>query len=302
MLDLRRLRLLRELNERGTIAAVADALQFTPSAVSQQLAMLEREAGVRLLERAGRGVRLTDAAFVLVDHAAALLERAALAEADLAAAAGTVAGRARIAGFESVALRVALPAMEALAREAPGLRCELVELEPEEAIPALALGDLDLVLADEWQHQPRRLPAGVERHELLNDPVRLVLPARHPAARGNRRTVPLAELAGESWTTGHAGLGWDEMTRRTCQELAGFTPDVRHRTNDAGISLAVVARGFAVAMLPDLALPSAHPGVMLRDIAGGPVSRAIFAATRSTDAARPSTQALLTAVRDAVAG
>lgn len=301
MLDLRRLRLLRELKERGTIAAVADALQFTPSAVSQQLALLEREAGVRLLERAGRGVRLTDAAIVLVDHAEALLERTALAEADLAAAAGTVAGRARIAGFESVALRLALPAMESLARDAPGLRCELMELEPEEAIPALALGDLDLVLADEWQHQPRRLPAGVERHELLSDPVRLVLPARHPAARRHRKAVPLAELAGEPWTTGHAGLGWDEMTRRTCQELAGFNPDVRHRTNDAAISLAVVARGLAVSMLPDLALPSAHPHVTLRDIVEGPVNRTIFAATRSTDAARPSTQALLATVRDLAA-
>src|ERR671916_697415 len=99
MLDLRRLRLLRELKARGTIAAVADALQFTPSAVSQQLGILEREAGVRLLERAGRGVRLTDPALVLVEHAEALLQRAALAEADLAAASGTVLGRGRIAGF-----------------------------------------------------------------------------------------------------------------------------------------------------------------------------------------------------------
>src|SRR3954451_20595743 len=104
MLDLRRLRLLRELHQRGTIAAVADALQFTPSAVSQQLAQLEREAGVPLLERSGRGVRLTDAGLVLAGHAEALLERTALAEADLAAAAGTVAGRARIAGFEAGAL------------------------------------------------------------------------------------------------------------------------------------------------------------------------------------------------------
>src|SRR3954469_8581713 len=102
MLDLRRLRLLRELHQRGAIAAVADALQFTPSAVSQQLAMLEREAGVRLLERAGRGVRLTDPALVLVAHADAPLARAALAEADLAAASGTVAGRSRIAAFQSV--------------------------------------------------------------------------------------------------------------------------------------------------------------------------------------------------------
>src|SRR3954469_18786787 len=183
MLDLRRLRLLRELHERGTIAAVADALQFTPSAVSQQLALLEREAGVALLERAGRGVRLTDPALVLVEHAGALLERVALAEADLAAATGTITGRGRIAGFQSVALRLALPAMQALAREAPRLRCELVEAEPEQALPALALGDVDLVLGDEWSHQPWRLPPGLEREELLRDPVFVVLPARHPVAR-----------------------------------------------------------------------------------------------------------------------
>jgi len=300
MLELRRLRLLRELHERGTVAAVADALQFTPSAVSQQLAMLEREAGVPLLERAGRGVRLTDAALVLVQHAEALLERAAAAEADLAAAAGTVAGRARIAGFESVALRLALPAMEALAREAPGLRCEILELEPEEALPALALGDIDLVLGDEWQHQPRSLPAGVERHELMRDRVRLVLPSRHPATRRHPEAVPIAELAGDAWTTGHAGLGWDDMTRRTCRELGGFEPDVRHRTNDAAISLAVVAHGLAVGMLPDLALPKRLPGVTLRDIADVPLYRAIFAATRTADAARPSTQAILAAVRDQI--
>src|SRR5215217_1881330 len=195
MLELRRLRLLSELHARGTIAAVADALQFTPSAVSQQLAMLEREAGVRLLERAGRGVRLTDAALVLVEHAEALLERAELAEADLAAAAGTVAGRARIAGFRSVLVRLALPAIDALARDAPRLRCELVEAEPEQALPALALGDVDLVLADEWQHQPLRLPAGLERHELLWDPVNVVLPEAHEAARRHHRAVALAELA-----------------------------------------------------------------------------------------------------------
>ena len=299
MLHLGRLRLLRELSERKTIAAVADALQFTPSAVSQQLAMLEREAGVPLLERAGRGVRLTDAALVLVTHAEALLERAAVAEAELAAASGTVAGRARIAGFESVALRLALPAMERLASEAPALRCEFVEGEPEEALPALALGDIDLVLGDEWQHQPRLLPEAVERHELISDRVRLVLPARHPAARRHPDAVPMAELAGDAWTTGHAGLGWDEMTRRTCLELGGFEPDVRHRTNDAGISLEVISQGLAVGMLPDLALPRRMPHITLRDIADASLDRSIFAATRVTDAARPSTRALLAAVRAA---
>jgi len=129
MLDLHRLRLLRELEARGTIAAVAEALRFTPSAVSQQLAVLEREAGVPLLERAGRGVRLTDAALVLVEHADALLERSERAEAELAAASGRVAGRARIASFQSAAFHLAVPAMRALAHDAPELRCELVEAE-----------------------------------------------------------------------------------------------------------------------------------------------------------------------------
>jgi DNA-binding transcriptional LysR family regulator len=299
MLDLRRLRLLRELRERGTIAAVADALQFTPSAVSQQLAMLERETGVRLLERAGRGVRLTDPALVLVEHADALLERTALAEADLAAAAGTVMGRGRIAGFRSVLLRIALPAMAGLARDAPRLRCEIVEAEPEQALPALALGDLDLVLADEWQHQPWRLPAGLERHELLRDPVRVVLPDSHPAAAGEE--VRLAELAGEAWATGHAWMAWEEMTQGTCRALGGFEPDIRHRANDATIALALVAAGQAVTLLPELPLDPRPPGVAVRAIADGPVNRTIFAVTRATDAARPSTRALLAAVRDAVA-
>src|SRR3954454_20618698 len=130
MLDLRRLRLLRELEARGTVAAVADALQYTPSAVSQQLAVLEREAGVSLLERAGRGVRLTDAAVVLVDHARVLLERAEggeaeVAEAELAAASGRVVGRGRIGAFQSVSMVIAAPALQALADS--DLRLELVE-------------------------------------------------------------------------------------------------------------------------------------------------------------------------------
>jgi DNA-binding transcriptional LysR family regulator len=302
MLDLRRLRLLHELHGRGTIAAVADALHFTPSAVSQQLAVLERECGLPLLERAGRGVRLTDAALVLVGHAGALLERAALAEADLAAATGAVAGRGRLAAFQSVALLLAIPALSLLSREAPGLRCELVEAEPEMSLPALALGDLDLVLADEWEHQPRAWPAGVDRHDLHDDPVRVVLPHQHPAARRRGLAVSLSELAGEVWTTGHRGSGWDEMIVRTCRQLGGFDPDIRHRSNDAVLSLALVAEGLAVTLLPDFVGPANHPGVVVRSLAEGPVHRAIFAATRSADASRPSVQALLAAVRTTAAG
>jgi DNA-binding transcriptional LysR family regulator len=300
MLDLRRVRLLRELAARGTIAAVADALQFTPSAVSQQLAILEREAGVPLLERAGRGVRLTDAALTLVEHADALLARAALAEADLAAAAGTVTGRARVAGFQSVLLKLAIPAIEALARDAPRLRCELVEAEPEQAIPALALGDVDVVLADEWQHQPRALAPSLERHELLSDPVNVVLPEHHPVLERHSGAVPLAELAEEPWATGHPAMGWEEMTQRICRELGGFEPDIRFRANDANVSLALVARGLALALIPDLPLVGGRPGVAIRPIAESGVTRAIFAVTRAADAARPSTQALLAAIRTAV--
>jgi DNA-binding transcriptional LysR family regulator len=302
MLELRRLRLLRELHERGTIAAVADAFQFTPSAVSQQLAMLEREAGVGLLERAGRGVRLTDAGLVLVGHASALLERAAVAEADLAAAAGAVSGRGRIAGFQSVMLRLALPAIEALARDAPALRCELIEAEPEQSVPDLALGRLDIVLADEWEHQPRSLPTGLVRHELLADPVHLVLPERHPATLRHDGAIPLAELARDGWATGHADMGWEQMLRRTCRGLGGFEPDIRFRANDATIGLALVARRLAVTMLPELPLPpGGGAGVTLRPIAEGSITRAIFAVTRAADAARPSTQALLGAVQEAAA-
>jgi DNA-binding transcriptional LysR family regulator len=300
MLDLRRLRLLRELHQRGTIAAVADALYVTPSAVSQQLALLEREARVPLLERAGRGVRLTDPALVLVEHADALLERVARAEADLAAVAGAVVGRARVAAFQSVALRIALPAIRALRDSAPRLRCELVEAEPEQALPALALGDVDLVLGDEWPHQPWSERPGLRRHELLRDPVHVILPARHPCARRRKAAVPLDELAGEAWVSGHPGMGWDEMTRRMCRDRGGFEPDVRHRANDANVALATVAQGLAVTLLPGLVLPARAAGLAVRAPAGGAATRAIYAVTRATDEARPSTRAVLEALRAAV--
>jgi len=276
MLELRRLRLLRELHERGTIAAVADALQFTPSAVSQQLAMLERETGVRLLEKAGRGVRLTDPALVLVEHAEALLDRAALAESDLAAATGTVSGRGRIATFQSAAVHIAAPAIEALAITAPKLRCELVEAEPETALPELALGGIDLVIGDEWPHHPWRMPAGLTREKLLEDPVFLV-----------------GDLETGAWAASQPGMAWEEMTRRTCREQFGFEPDVRHRCENATVALALVARGLAVTLLPELALKEAR--VPLRPLEG--VARTIYAVTRAADAARPSTRALLDAVR-----
>jgi DNA-binding transcriptional LysR family regulator len=198
-----------------------------------------------------------------------------------------------------VTLRLALPVLERLAREAPRLRCEVLEGEPERMLPALALGDVDLVLGDEWPQNPVRIPDGVERHDLFGDPIRLVLPSRHALARAHPDAVPLRALAEAAWTTGPAGLGWDEMTRRNCRDLGGFEPDVRHRTNDPEVIVALAARGLGVALLPELALPRRAPGVALRSIAEGPVTRAVFAATRAADAARPSTRALLGAIREA---
>ena len=302
MLDLRRLRLLHELHARGTIAAVAQAVRYTPSAVSQQLAVLEREAGVPLLERAGRGVRLTDAAVVLVRHAGALLEQADRAAAELAAAAaGAPAGRVRVAAFQSAGLRLAAPALRALARDAPGLRCELVEAEPEAALPALALGDLDLVLGDEWQHQPHARIAGLARHDLHRDPVRVVLPASHTAARG-RGPVRVGALREAAWVTGHRGSGWEELVLRTCRELGGYDPDIRHRANDSVLALGLVADGLAVTLLPQLVAPHGREGVAVRRIAERDVHRTIFVATRAADAGRPSVRAARAAVDAAAAG
>jgi DNA-binding transcriptional LysR family regulator len=183
-------------------------------------------------------------------------------------------------------MRLALPAMQALARSAPRLRCELVEAEPEQALPELALGEIDVVIGDEWNHQPWPLPAGLELHELLRDPVRLVVPQDHPARR-------LSELAGATWVCGHPGMGWDAMLRRACRELGGFEPDIRHRTNDATIALAVVASGLAVTLLPELAIFPHHTGIALRELEDAGVERVMYAVTRAADARRPSTQAVL---------
>jgi DNA-binding transcriptional LysR family regulator len=297
MLDLRRLRLLRELSERGTIAAVADALRFTPSAVSQQLAVLEREAGVALLERSGRSVRLTDAGRVLAGHASALLERAEQAEADLAAADGTPAGRLRIAAIQSISLTIAPRALARLATTTPQLRIELIEAEPEHALPALLLGDYDLVLADEWPNQPRPRLAGIDRHDLLDDPIRIALPADHPAAQAHPQTVRVDRLARDPWVSSAPGMGWNDVTTRICRDRGGFEPDIRHRTNDAIVSLQLVAHGLAVMIIPQLSAADQTPGVTVRDIHGASLTRTIFAASRAADEHRPSVNAALLALR-----
>src|ERR687893_1413563 len=187
MLDLRRPRLLHELYRRGTVSAVAEALSYSPSTVSQQLAVLQREAGTALFEPAGRRVRLTDAALVLVGHAESLLAGVERAEADLeAAAAGAVRGVVRVGSFQTASLHMLLPAMAELRGTHPGVEVQLVEAETEPALEALRSHALDLVLADEWSGSPRPVHPSVERTDLFAEPVQLVLPAGHPATAGGQ--------------------------------------------------------------------------------------------------------------------
>jgi DNA-binding transcriptional LysR family regulator len=295
MLDLRRLRLLRELEARGTLVAVAEALGYSPSAVSQGLAALEREAGVSLVEPAGRGVVLTDAGRVLARHAGVLLAQLERAEADLAAAAETVRGRVRIGGLESAVLHGVVPAMERLAVDAPAVRVELVEAELEQTLPALRLGALDIALGDEYEGLPRPRAADLQRETLLREELLLVLPADHPLA--GRSTVPTERLAHESWAVAEQGTGHHDVLVRTCRERGGFEPDLRHRTPSVAVLLALVQRTGALTMLPELVLGDAGPGVVTRRLEGGGSMRELFALTRTGAAHRPGVAAVLAALR-----
>jgi DNA-binding transcriptional LysR family regulator len=295
MLDLRRLRLLRELHRRGTVGAVAGALSYSPSTVSQQLAVLEREAGVRLLEPAGRRVRLTDAALVLVEHADALLGGVERAEADLAAAAGAVVGRVGIASFQTGSLQLAIPAMTAVRATHPALRTELVEMEPEPALEALRSRALDLVIADEYAGLPRPRLAGIARRDLLREPVLLVLPEGHRlAASGD--PVALADLAGEPWVAAQPGGGQEVYVRHVCAAHGGFEPDVRHRADDGHVILGLVGGGHGVSLLPQLSRPGSVPGVAARPVSGAELRRTVFAAVREDAERRPALRAVLDAL------
>jgi DNA-binding transcriptional LysR family regulator len=297
VLDLRRLRLLHELHRLGTVSAVADALSYSPSTVSQQLKVLEREAGTALFEPAGRRVRLTDAALVLVEHAERLLAGAERAEADLAAAAaGAVAGVVRVGSFQTASLRLLLPAMNALRATHPGVEVRLVEAEPEPALEALRSHALDLVIADEWAGTPRPRWPGLEREDLLTEPVHAALPRHHPAAVSGH-PVPLAALAGEAWATGYPGGGMAALVRRVCNQHGGFEPDVRHETNELTMLLALVAAGHAVTLLPQLALTGDVAGVAARPVADTELTRTLFTAVRAGADRRPALAAVRAAIR-----
>ena len=298
MLDPRRLAVLREFAAQGTIASAAEALAFTPSAVSQQLAQLQREAGVQLLHKVGRRLELTDAGRTLVVRADELLARVEQIEAELASHAEEVHGTVRVAAFQTAALALAMPALDRLADTHPRLRVELSEAEAEESLPMLARGGLDVAIAEEYEHAPRpRLPQ-LHRDYLEPDEMQLALPVGCAAATGGG-PVALSTLGASGWATARSGTSYADMFARICRSVGGFEPDVRHRVNDMQLLLELVAGGRVAAIVPSLGHPERDTRVVVRPIAEGRYSRALFVATRVSDTSRPSTAAVVAAITSA---
>ncbi|GAA4988709.1 LysR family transcriptional regulator [Kineococcus glutinatus] len=296
MLDVRRLRVLREFAVHGTVTATARALAYTPSAVSQQLAALEAETGHRLLERAGRGVRLTDAGRVLVAHADAVLAEVERAEAVLAAHAAGDVGSLRLAAFPTAARALAAPAAGLLRTTHPGLDVELTEMEQHESLHLLATGDLDAVLGHHAAGQPRPGPRPVATELLLVDPVHVALPRDHP--RAGDAVVDAALLREETWLAAHPDAPCSQILEATCR-AAGFAPRTRHRAMDYDVVLAMVAAGLGLGLVSRLALGPVPAQVVLRPLAGG-AARHVWLATRPGGLQRPAVRHLLAALRSTV--
>ncbi|MFD3680099.1 LysR substrate-binding domain-containing protein [Streptomyces sp. NPDC058613] len=329
MLDVRRLRLLRELARRGTIAAVAEALAFSPSAVSQQLTVLEREAGLPLLERTGRRVRLTPAGETLVRHADAVLERLERAGADLADARGGLAGALRVGAFPTAARAIVPAALTALARRHPGLEPMVSETDPAAVAHALRAGDLDVALIHAYDLVPAPREPGLDTEPLYREAMYLAAPAgrapgppppggpgrgpegsrgrtteespgRSPEGSRGRTTDQAAVLlahAEDPWITATPGTLCHAMTVRACQ-AAGFTPRVRHRVDEFATVLALVAAGQGVAVVPQLGVTAPpDPAVRLTRL---PMERRTEVAFRSGSADHPAVAAFAAALRESV--
>ncbi|OLZ71180.1 LysR family transcriptional regulator [Streptomyces amritsarensis] len=327
MLDVRRLRLLRELARRGTIAAVAEALSFSPSAVSQQLGVLEREAGLPLLERTGRRVRLTPAGQNLVGHAEAVLERLEQADADLAEARGGLAGALRIGAFPTATRAIVPAALVALARRHPGLEPMVCETDPAAVAHALRAGDLDVALVHSYDFVPAEREPGLTTEPLYGEAMYLAEPAggtpRAPDSPGapGTRGAPGAEAGGppagdlpqpppapdqgavlraharSPWITATPGTLCHTMTMRACQ-AAGFTPRVRHQVDEFATVLALVAADQGVAVVPQLGVAApADPAVHLTRLV---MQRRTRLAFRSGAGTHPAVAAFGAALRAAV--
>ncbi|SDS41971.1 DNA-binding transcriptional regulator, LysR family [Pseudarthrobacter equi] len=299
MLDVRRLRLLRELSIRGTLAEVAEALQYSPSSVSQQLALLEKEVGVELLRKTGRRVQLTPQAEVLVAHTAQLLETMEQAEADLAASLTTVTGTVRIAVFQSAALALMPDTLTRMAATYPEVRIEMIQREPETALHETWARDFDLVIAEQYPgHAAPRYPE-LDRVKLTTDAIRLAV----PASDGGTAIRALADTAELPWVMEPRGAASRHWAEQACRS-AGFEPDVRFETADLQAQARLIESGNAVALMPDLVWTGRGTTARLLELPGKP-HRTIFTSVRRSSAQRPAILAAretLAAAAAAVAG
>lgn len=296
MLDVRRLRLLRELQIRGTIAAVADVLRYSPSAVSQALTQLERETGVTLTERSGRRVRLTPQAEILVRHTETLLATMETAEAELDASHTTVAGTVRVAVFQTAVLAL-MPATLAIVRtEHPAVRVEMVQHEPEAGLAETWARDFDLVVAEQYPGHAAPWHANLDRQELMIDAVRLATP---PAGVGIGERSRLEDAHDAPWVMEPRPAASRHFAEQVCR-VAGFEPDVRFETADLEAQIRLIESGNAVALIPDLLWRGHEPSCSLADLADGP-ARTIFTAARRSGAMRPAVVAVRAALERAAA-
>jgi molybdate transport repressor ModE-like protein len=293
MLDVRRLRVLWEVARQGSFSAAAQALSYSQSAVSQQVAALEREAGTRLVERNGRTIRLTDAGQALVRHTGAILAELAAADAELQAIAGLEAGRVRVSTFASAATTLVPAAVGAFRARHPAVEIalSLVELSAD-ALAGVRGGLVDLALLALPSDRPARPPDRVRLHHLLDDPMLVVLPTRHPLARRSR--LRLTDLADQPWLLG-GGPGCPDgaMVLRACHG-AGFDPriEISFPTDDYHATQGLVAAGAGVTLLPRLSLAVPRDDLAIRPLQGAGLARRVVAAVRDTPGA-PATLAML---------
>jgi DNA-binding transcriptional LysR family regulator len=295
MLNVTRLRMLREVAARGTISAAAEALFMTPSAISQQMAVLEREAGTPLLERLGRNVRLTDAGKRLVTNTERILADIERAEADLATASRGVVGRVRVSAFPTAARALLVPALPGLRDRHPNLRVSMVDLEPEESLPALKASELDVVVTYEWGLLPHLTDAGIEREELFTEPVYLALPANHRLA--GTGPVTLADLVDEEWIVGRDSTSMLDLVVAATRRQ-GYEPQTDFHSMDFQVILAAVGRGLGVGLVPPLALIGTYPDVEITRVADLELDRTIWANIRRGSRDNPGIAAVLSALRE----
>lgn len=295
MLDLERLRALHSVATYGSVSAAADALHVTTSAVSQQLAKLERETGQKLLERNGRGVRLTDAAELLVAHAERILSLVERAQADLEAHRGSVVGQITVAAFPTAVRGLMPAALRELRTDHPELRVMVREEDPMQSMPLVVRGDFDMAVVQDWNNEPLPLPDGLHKGVICEDVADVALPADHPLA--GRDAIDLKELAGDPWISSSPDSICCDWLRRTLRAVDS-EPRIEHMVYEFASQLALVAAGFGNVILPRLGRCDVPPGVAIVPLAD-PLSRRVYAVWREEAARRPAIRAVVTALRAA---